>query len=164
MKLKINYILIFIFLNQTYGQGTFDQMLESFNDQTVPYVTVKELAGWSDVLILDTREKREFDISHIRNAVFVGYKTFDIKTILRHHPDRNKRIVLYCSVGIRSEDIGEKLIKAGYTNVYNLYGGIFEWFQQDQPIFNSENNPVSIIHGYQPRYAKWLNRGLKVYE
>jgi len=33
---------------------------------------------------------------------------------------------VYCSLGIRSEVIAKKLKKAGYTNVFNLYGGIFE--------------------------------------
>lgn len=164
MKLNLLYILTLILFNHSFGQKTIDQMLESYNNQTVPYVSVQELAGWTDVLLLDAREKSEYDISHIKNAVFVGYKTFDINTILRHHPDRNKRIVVYCSVGIRSEDIGEQLIMAGYTNIFNLYGGIFEWYQQDHPIYNLNDDRVHIIHGYQPRYSKWLTKGLKVYD
>ena len=36
-------------------------------------------------------------------------------------------IIVYCSIGVRSEDIGEKLKELGYTKILNLYGGIFDW-------------------------------------
>ena len=164
MKNYTIYLFFILGVNLMFGQKTFDQMIDAHNKETVPYVTVQELSEWQDMVLLDTREKNEFDISHLKNAIYVGYKSFDLQTILRHHPDKNKRIVVYCSVGIRSEDIGEELINAGYSNVYNLYGGIFEWYQQGQQIYNTANYSVDIIHGYQPRYSKWLTKGLKVYD
>ena len=38
--------------------------------------------------------------------------------------DKNKPIVVYCTTGFRSEEAYKKLKKIGYTNVYNLYGGL----------------------------------------
>ena len=36
-------------------------------------------------------------------------------------------IVVYCSVGIRSQRVGQQLLEAGYTQVWNLRGGIFKF-------------------------------------
>src|SRR5690606_42136192 len=50
---------------------------------------------------------------------------------------KQSTIVVYCAVGNRAERIGEKLLKAGYKHVYNLYGGIFEWMNQGNPVYTS---------------------------
>ncbi len=51
------------------------------------------------------------------------------------------KVVVYCSVGYRSEKIAEKLKAAGYKNVFNLYGGIFEWENQNLPVYDSNGEP-----------------------
>jgi rhodanese-related sulfurtransferase len=75
--------------------------------------------------LLDTREREEFNVSHLPRARWVGYDDFDLKRVA--NIPKTDTIIVYCSIGYRSERIGEKLKKAGYTNVYNLYGGIFQW-------------------------------------
>ena len=50
---------------------------------------------------------------------------------------KSDTIVLYCSIGYRSEKIGEKLVEMGYGHVFNLYGGIFEWVNRDLPVYNA---------------------------
>ena len=71
--------------------------------------------------------------------------------------------MVYCSIGIRSEDISEKLKKAGYTNVYNLYGGIFEWKNRNYPVVNPENEVTEKVHAYSKQWGQWLHKGKKVY-
>jgi len=71
---------------------------------------------------------------------------------------------VYCSLGIRSEDIAEKLKKAGYNNVLNLYGGIFEWKNKDFTVYNSEGTQTEKIHTFSKEWSKWLTKGIKVYE
>jgi predicted sulfurtransferase len=78
--------------------------------------------------------------------------------------NKNSKIVVYCSLGIRSEDIGEKLKKAGYKNVYNLYGGIFEFKNQNLSIYNSKGNTTDSIHAYSKTWGKWLKNGIKIYD
>ena len=164
MRSYLLYILALVCFSQAHGQKALEQIIDKYNDESVPYVTVNELMTWEDFVLLDTREKTEFDISHIKNSIYVGYSSFDLQTVLRHYPDKNRTMVVYCSVGIRSEDIGEQLILAGYTDVYNLYGGIFKWYERGQPVYDAANNRVKKIHGYLPRYGKWLTKGLKVYD
>ena len=104
---------------------TYNLLLKKLLKHDVPEITVDSLSKINQpVLLLDARELEEFNVSHLSNAKFVGYKNFNIDSL--NHTDKNQPIVVYCSVGYRSEKISEKLISAGFTNVQNLYGGIFE--------------------------------------
>ena len=78
--------------------------------------------------------------------------------------DKNATIIVYCSVGIRSEDIAEKLQKAGYKNVFNLFGGIFEWKNKQNVVVDTNNNPTEKVHTFSKEWSKWLKKGIKVYE
>ena len=72
---------------------------------------------------------------------------------------------MYCSVSCRSEKISERLIKMGYTNVSNLYGGLFEWSNQEMPLVSRSNNYSTVkIHPYNEKWGKWIRVGEKSYE
>ena len=71
--------------------------------------------------------------------------------------DKNTPIVVYCSVGYRSEKIGEKLRKAGYTNVTNLFGGLFTWANENRPLKNKADQPTRAVHGYGKAWSKYLS-------
>lgn len=112
-------------------------------------------------LFLDAREEKEFLVSHLPNTRFVGYDHFNITTL--GGLSRSQPIVVYCSIGKRSEDITRKLKKEGFTNVYNLYGGIFEWVNQDHPVYDMQNNRTDKVHAYGKFWGKFLNKGTKVF-
>jgi 3-mercaptopyruvate sulfurtransferase SseA len=71
--------------------------------------------------------------------------------------------VVYCSIGARSQEIGKKLQAAGYQNVYNLYGGIFHWVNEDNPVFTPDSDLTEQVHTYNKRWGMWLKKGEKVY-
>ena len=114
-----------------------------------------------NVYLLDTRTIDEFNISHLKGARFINYKSFNLNDIV--DIPQNAIIILYCSVGYRSEKIGEKLLKDGYKNVFNLYGGIFEWIYYDKSLVNKKGETTSKVHTYDEEWSKWLIKGEKVY-
>ena len=117
-----------------------------------------------EVILLDTRETEEFTVSKIEGAIQVGYNEFSSEKVLEQIQPTDDLIVVYCSLGIRSEEIGEKLKKAGFTNVRNLYGGIFEWKNNEYPVVDSGGNTTEKVHPFSKAWGKWLLKGEKAYE
>ena len=112
-------------------------------------------------MVLDAREKKEFDVSHLNGAIWVGYDDFRLDRV---KAEKDGRVVVYCSVGYRSEKIGEKLKKAGYSNVFNLFGGIFKWKNSAYPLVDDTGSETDYIHAYDADWGKWLVKGKKVYD
>ncbi len=115
----------------------------------------------AEVVLLDTREREEYEVSHITNARWVGYDDFRLERI--HNLPKDTTIVLYCSVGYRSERIGEQLQKEGYDRVYNLYGSLFKWVNEGHPVVDGGGRQTEKVHGYDKNWSKWLKRGEIVY-
>ena len=163
---KTFYIVIALMVaNPMFSQQSLDDLLKSHNTKNIPYISVQELAmPKTDAIILDARELKEFEISHIKNAIHVGFNHFNKNSIKNIINDKNKPIVVYCSVGIRSETIAHKLKKAGYNNVFNLYGGIFEWKNKGFKVYNSKEQETENIHTFNKKWSLWLKKGIKIYD
>ncbi len=158
-----NIFLIFIISLNCFSQKTIPEILKQFNNNTVPYIYVNELKEKQNLLFFDAREESEFKISHIKNAHFVGFENFNPKKIKQTFINLDATIVVYCSIGIRSEKIAEKLLKMGYKNVFNLYGGIFEWKNKNFPVYDSNNKETENVHAFSKEWSKYLLKGTKVY-
>lgn len=138
-------------------------MIDSTFKAHIPFITTNSLEkNYSNYIILDTREKKEFDISHLPNAIYVGDKKFNLKKTLKLLP-KDKPIVVYCSIGARSDFIGKKIAKKEYS-VYNLYGGIFKWLNERKKIVSSQNVATEKIHPYSKEWSQWLTNGTLTYE
>ena len=134
----------------------FNKEVSSMLSFRVPVIGVNDLVkDQKNYVILDAREKEEFDIGHIKGAIYVGYKNFDKKSI--NSIPKESKIVVYCSVGYRSEKIGEKLQKLGYRNVYNLYGSIFEWVNRGNQVYDVNEKLSHRIHTYNKDWSKWVD-------
>lgn len=128
---------------------------------TVETVSAGELATMKNVHILDAREFNEFQVSHLPTAKYVGDKDFKLSAV--REISKSDSIVVYCTVGYRSEQIAEKLQKAGYQNVFNLFGGIFSWKNNGNPVVDNENQETQQVHCYNKMWSVFLLEGEKVY-
>lgn len=159
--------LFFIFFISAlgYSQKKLDKLLKKYNSEKIPYIYVNELKSYPDnIILLDAREQREYATSHLKDAIAVGYDFFNIDSTSQKIPNKNSKVVVYCSLGIRSEDIAEKLQKAGYKNIFNLFGGIFEWKNNQQKVYNLKEQETDSVHAFNKDWGKWLQKGIKVYE
>ena len=163
--MKKIFFLFLLISSVSFGQKKLDKLLNKWNKRNVPYMSVETLAlPKTDAILLDAREQKEFEVSHLKNAICVGYDKFKLKETLAKLPkDKDAKIVVYCSLGIRSETVADKLIKAGYTNVYNLYGGIFEWKNANFQVVDTLGNSTEKVHTFNKDWSKWLKKGKKVY-
>ncbi len=119
------------------------------------------LKNRGNVTILDSRERSEYEVSHIAGAQWVGYDDFNVDRL--NNLSKDSKIIVYCSVGYRSERICEKLQDLGYTNVFNFRGSIFDWVNKGNQVVDMKGNPTNKIHGFDKKWSKWLKKGEVVY-
>ena len=171
MKIRISlYLTLIILANvqiscaQSKETG-FDIMLNGLLSNSVDQISSEELKSKIEsksIILLDSREIQEYETSHIDGARFVGYENFnksEVKDI-----SKESEVIVYCSVGYRSEKIGEKLKKMGYENVYNLRGGIFDWKNSGFNVVDNNGQFTEKIHTYNKEWSRWLFNGEKVYD
>ncbi|RAU82034.1 rhodanese-like domain-containing protein [Pontibacter arcticus] len=139
-------------------------MLRGLYSHTVPVIKSAELKEQMQQkqppVLLDARAPEEYKVSHLKGARLVGYDTFEVSK-LKDIP-KNTPLVVYCSVGYRSEKVGEQLQEAGFTNVRNLYGGLFDWVNTGLPVYNKAGRTKQ-VHAYAKSWGIWLHKGEKVY-
>lgn len=162
MKQFITYSLILIMASGLSAQLSrttsveFEQEIDGLLSESMPVVYVEDLAkkDKSELILLDAREWEEYSVSHIPQARFIGYDEPSM-TVLSD-VEKDKEIIVYCSIGYRSEKIAERLKEMGYQNVTNLYGSIFEWVNQGHQIENNHGKTTNKIHTYNKKWSRWM--------
>lgn len=92
-----------------------------------------ELVDHPDALVIDMRNNYESEIGRFENAICPDADTFRdaIREVINNHDqDKEKKILLYCTGGIRCEKASAFLLHHGFKDVSQLYGGIIEYAQQ----------------------------------
>ena len=83
----------------------------------------------NDVVLLDVRNQVEWEVGKFKNAVVLPIKHF--RELPEHLPElekyRDKKILAYCTGGIRCEKATAFLRENGFNQVYHLHGGIIEY-------------------------------------
>ena len=132
---------------------------------TVAQVSTDTLQSWLDespqrenLLLFDVRESEEYAVSHLQGARPTPSKD-EAQKALQGVPS-DQRIVLYCSVGYRSSELAQFLMKKGYTEVYNLEGSIFTWANEGRPVYRG-NERVKVVHPYDRIWDRLLKKSLR---
>ncbi|MEQ8705682.1 MAG: rhodanese-like domain-containing protein [Phaeodactylibacter sp.] len=139
------------------GNPRFDQKISSMLSFTIPTIGVQEVRDiQEEVYIFDARNREEYNVSHIEGARFLGYKNLEEQAL--EGVPKDSQVVLYCSIGYRSEKVAEQLRKRGFTNVHNLYGSIFEWVNQGLPVVDTTGEQTNKVHTYNANWGKWVDK------
>jgi rhodanese-related sulfurtransferase len=80
----------------------------------------------SEAVIVDVRDKDEWDEAHIPGAIRLSRGTIELD-IEEKVPDPNAMIICHCGGGGRGALATESLQKMGYKNVRNMAGGFKAW-------------------------------------
>lgn len=125
----------------------------------VKQLSTTNLAAWlADAVrpqpqLLDVRTPKEFAVSHLPGAQLIApdAKAEDVLAKL----NRERPVVVYCSVGYRSSKLAERLQAAGLIQVMNLEGSIFAWANEDRAL-EKDGQPATQVHAYNKRYGQML--------
>ena len=103
-------------------------------EKPIKEITAKELydlqVRGEDIQVIDVREPHEYEIANI------GGELIPLATVSANAGkiDRDKKVIVHCKMGGRSaKAIRELEEKFGFTNLYNLKGGILGWIDEIQP-------------------------------
>lgn len=153
---------VFIVSGQTIKEKSFDKMVDNLIAHSVPEKSIEDILNDTISVLLDARALNEYKVSHIKNSHWVGYDDFDLSRV--NALSKDQPIIVYCSVGYRSEKIAEKLKSAGFTQVYNLVGGIFDWVNSGYTVMDSLESQTENVHAFSRLWGLWLSRGKKIYD
>jgi UPF0176 protein len=106
-------------------------------DYTSPKIAPKELKRWLDagkpVTLLDTRNDYEVKLGTFKGAIDPDIKTFrGFPDAVRKLPAelRDQPVVMFCTGGIRCEKAGPFMEMEGFRQIYQLDGGILNYFEE----------------------------------
>jgi len=103
----------------------------------VPYLSPENFYQWikdnKKMIVLDTRNDYEYRIGRFRDSLHLGTKHFaDFEDDLQKAPAewQNIPIVTFCTGGIRCEKAAPLMRNKGFQKVYQLEGGILNYFKK----------------------------------
>ncbi len=96
------------------------------NETIEPKVFAEKISATKDAQILDVRTPEEYNSLHLDNAVNNNINDADFDKKLSNL-DKNKPVFVYCLAGARSAKAAARLTEQGFTEVYNMNGGITKW-------------------------------------
>lgn len=125
----------------------------------VPQMTAAELARRlgnekERPVVIDTRAREEYAVSHLPGAVWAETPA-QIRAALSGVP-KDREVVLYCSVGVRSSKAAATLMRDGRSNVANLRGSIFQWANEGRAV-ERDGQPTTSVHPYSRKWGELLD-------
>jgi len=110
-----------------------EKVIYEVNDISVEEV-YEIISSNKNYIILDVRAHDEFKKGHIERAVLIPVSELDNR--LGELP-KDKPIITYCRIGIRSRKAANILVENGFTQIYDM-GGILDWMGKGYPVIEEE--------------------------
>jgi rhodanese-related sulfurtransferase len=116
----------------------FEKLVENIlpNISEITPVEVNQSLQSKQFVLIDVREKDEWDQGYIPGAIHIGKGIIE-RDISKHVHDKSQPLVLYCGGGYRSALAADNLQKMGYTHIKSMSGGIREWKDRAFPLKKS---------------------------
>ena len=118
------------------------------------------LIGDPDVLLVDTRNDYEVEVGTFKGAVDPRITTFrEFPDYVKKHfdPDKQPRVAMFCTGGIRCEKASAYMLQQGFPEVYHLQGGILKYLENvpaEQSLWQGEcfvfDQRVAVGQGLAP--------------
>jgi len=127
-------------VNHPFLVGTFVLLLALFirnetkrGGHSVSVQQLVDLVNREGAIVLDVRDKKEFQAGHIVDAISIPFATLESRVEeLKKYKD--KPIIVTCKMGQHAGAAGTLLRKQGFENVSRLTGGMAEWLNQNLPV------------------------------
>lgn len=114
------------------------------------YTMINNNTQYPNLLILDVREQNEYDESHLYNATLIPRLEIDAR-IDELIPYNGTEIIVYCRAGSRSLNASTNLAdNHGFTEIYNMLGGIDAWIAAGYPVWTNTIAQPSISFHFTP--------------
>lgn len=135
-----------------------------------PRDAAKAIARPNAPVVVDVRDKTEFDVGHLPKAVRLTIDVDNqpglaVSSVARRGKART--VIIYCTAMARSAHIAERLhfdlLEAGVQQLMVLKGGIIEWANEGLPMVDSTNKPTVFVHPHDPETAKLLSDQRRVH-
>ena len=78
------------------------------------------------IVVLDVRTPAEFAEGHLENAVNIDFESGNFEEEVSKL-DKSKTFAVYCRSGNRSGQAVKVMSKTGFTNIYDMDGGVIDW-------------------------------------
>ena len=114
------------------SSDTTTQSIELVSPMEAAQVIADDPAG---LVVLDIRTPQEFNEARLADAVMVDFYAEDFAAQLETL-DKDVPYVMYCNSGNRSSDAVKTMKDLGFVEVYEIDGGIVNWYDQGLPIEN----------------------------
>ncbi|MGF1526117.1 MAG: rhodanese-like domain-containing protein [Candidatus Competibacterales bacterium] len=131
------------------------------NNYALPHLPADTLRRWlatgdPSLVIFDVRTPAEYAVSRLPGAIQVDPDVDRRAFVEAHGPAlAGKKVVFYCSVGVRSSLLGQDVERTLGAQVFNLRGGIFRWHTEGYPLAD-DGGTTRRVHGYNARWSRLL--------
>ncbi len=130
MRSLLVLVLALSVLAAACSSDTTTQSIELVSPADAAQVIADDPAG---LVVLDIRTPEEFNEARLADAIMVDFYADDFAAQL-DTLDKDVPYVLYCRTGNRSSDAVKTMKDLGFVEVYEIDGGIVNWYDQGFPI------------------------------